>query len=94
MSQDLPPAGGELAREKRWARIHLAPVLQAEEDRDMVRRVWAGERREEMLMKDVKDWKFGSVYHTDRFVRPTFVPTPSQLTPGLPPQVIQKIEDQ
>jgi hypothetical protein len=28
----------ELAREKMWSRIHLIPVLQAEEDRDLVRR--------------------------------------------------------
>ena len=29
----------ELAREKTWARIHLVPLLEAEHDRDMVRRL-------------------------------------------------------
>ncbi|KAK6505279.1 hypothetical protein TWF481_007188 [Arthrobotrys musiformis] len=82
----------ELLREKRWARIHLTPVMQAEEDRDMVRRVWAGERREELLMQDVKDWKFGSVYNSNRFVRPTFVPTPSQITAGRPPHVVREAD--
>ncbi|KAJ6260381.1 hypothetical protein Dda_4607 [Drechslerella dactyloides] len=134
--RNLPPRGfrpafyifatfavcSELLREKRWARIHLVPVLQAEEDRDMVRRVWAGERREELLMKDVKGWKLGSVYHSDRcispnpqsialniamasntsnieyeyyrFVKPSFVPTPAQITPGLPPHYVPEQEQE
>lgn len=56
-----------MAREKLWARIHLIPVMQAETDRDLVRRVWAGEKREEALMKNEKDWKLGSVYNSDRY---------------------------
>lgn len=42
--------------------------MQAETDRDLVRRVWAADEREKVLMKDVKGWKMGSVYHSDRFV--------------------------
>ncbi|EEP82732.1 conserved hypothetical protein [Uncinocarpus reesii 1704] len=51
----------ELAREKTWARIHLIPVLQAEEDRDQVRRHWADKAREKELMgSEMK------VYNSDR----------------------------
>ena len=53
----------ELAREKMWSRIHLIPLLQAEEDRDLVRRQWADQARErELLGKETK------VYHSDRWV--------------------------
>ena len=53
----------ELAREKLWARIHLIPLLQAEEDRDQIRRHWADKEREkELLGAEVK------VYHSDRYV--------------------------
>lgn len=44
-----------------WARINLIPLLQAEEDRDQVRRYWADQAREkELLGENVK------VYNTDR----------------------------
>ncbi|TQN64755.1 NADH dehydrogenase [ubiquinone] 1 alpha subcomplex subunit 13, partial [Colletotrichum shisoi] len=50
----------ELAREKMWARIHLIPLLQAEEDRDQVRRWYADQSREkELLGENTK------VYHSD-----------------------------
>ena len=53
----------ELAREKMWARIHLIPLLQAEEDRDQVRRYWAQQAREKELMGvETK------VYNSDRCV--------------------------
>ena len=53
----------ELAREKMWSRIHLIPMLQAEEDRDLVRRTWADKARErELLGGETK------VYHSDRWV--------------------------
>lgn len=42
-------------------------MLQAEADRDQVRRHLAAEEREKFLMKDNPDWKFGSVYHSDRY---------------------------
>ena len=53
----------ELAREKMWARINLIPLLQAEEDRDQVRRYWADQAREkELLGENTK------VYNNERFV--------------------------
>ncbi|KAI5793821.1 GRIM-19 [Peziza echinospora] len=68
----------ELSREKQWSRIHLIPLLTAEKDRDLVRRTLANEDRERFLMKDVKGWKVGSVYNTDKFVKPTYVITPAE----------------
>lgn len=51
----------ELAREKIWSRLHLTPLLQAEEDRDQVRRHYADKAREkELLGTDAK------VYNSDR----------------------------
>ncbi|OCL08413.1 hypothetical protein AOQ84DRAFT_340351 [Glonium stellatum] len=65
----------ELAREKMWSRIHLIPVLQAEEDRDQVRRYLADKAREkELLGSETK------VYNSDRFVRPTYAVTPDKET--------------
>ncbi|KAJ5830569.1 uncharacterized protein N7525_008822, partial [Penicillium rubens] len=65
----------ELAREKMWSRLHLTPLLQAEEDRDQVRRHYADKAREkELLGTDAK------VYNSDRFIRPTFAYTPANLT--------------
>lgn len=56
----------ELAREKMWARINLIPLLQAEEDRDQVRRYWADQKREkELLGENTK------VYHNERYVAPS-----------------------
>ena len=50
-----------------WGRIHLIPLLQAEEDRDLVRRTWADKARErELLGKETK------VYHSDRWVLVSF----------------------
>merc|ERR1712169_11278 len=40
----------ELRREKVWSRIYLTPLLQAEEDRDQVRRYWADQAREKELL--------------------------------------------
>ncbi|RSL59676.1 hypothetical protein CEP54_007172 [Fusarium duplospermum] len=65
----------ELAREKMWARINLIPLLQAEEDRDQVRRYLADQKREKELLGDN-----AKVYHTDRFVRPTFAVVPPPTT--------------
>lgn len=58
-----------------WSRVHLIPLLQAEEDRDQVRRHWADKEREKELMGG----EF-RVYHSDRFVRPTYAVTPQHLT--------------
>ncbi|KAI9023369.1 GRIM-19, partial [Hyaloraphidium curvatum] len=46
----------ELRREKTWARIHLVPLLQAESDRDAVRREEAMRAREAEVMKSVEGW--------------------------------------
>ena len=52
-----------------WARIHLIPLLQAEADRDLVRRHWAEQAREKELMGiETK------VYHSDRWVLWPLVP--------------------
>lgn len=90
----------ELAREKMWSRLHILPLLQAEEDRDQARRFFADKARErELLGQETK------VYNSDRyvswniyfsgtstwrkawddtdwcrFIRPTFVYTPSKFT--------------
>lgn len=53
----------ELSREKVWSRIHLIPVLQAEEDRDQVRRWHADQTREKELLGENT-----RVYHSDRYV--------------------------
>lgn len=46
-----------------WARIHLTPLLQAEEDRDQVRRFWADQAREKELLGENRQ-----VYNTDKYV--------------------------
>ncbi|KAL2163768.1 hypothetical protein VTH06DRAFT_5827, partial [Thermothelomyces fergusii] len=47
----------------------------AEEDRDQVRRHLADQAREKALLgENIK------VYHSDRFVRPTFAVTPANVT--------------
>ncbi|KAJ3299976.1 hypothetical protein HK104_005469 [Borealophlyctis nickersoniae] len=46
----------ELRREKVWNRIHLIPLLQAETDRDHVRRLEAAKKREAEVMKNVPGW--------------------------------------
>jgi hypothetical protein len=46
-----------------WARIHLTPLLQAEEDRDMVRKYWADQDREKQLLGTNT-----KVYNSDRYV--------------------------
>ena len=53
----------ELAREKMWSRIHLIPLLQAEEDRDLVRRTLASKAMEKELLGAETD-----IYHSGRYV--------------------------
>ena len=53
----------ELAREKMWSRIHLIPLLTAEEDRDLVRRHYADQAREKALLGSET-----SPYNADRYV--------------------------
>ncbi|KAI9618876.1 hypothetical protein H4Q26_012130 [Puccinia striiformis f. sp. tritici PST-130] len=55
----------ELKRENMWSRIHLVPILTAENDRDQFRRNRAQLDREREIMKDDPDWVVGqSVYNT------------------------------
>lgn len=54
-----------------WARIHLIPLLQAEEDRDQVRRHWADKEREKELLGGER-----KVYNSDRYV---FIHVPQSL---------------
>ncbi|KAJ3226634.1 hypothetical protein HK099_004515 [Clydaea vesicula] len=96
----------ELSREKAWARIHLVPLLQAETDRDIVRRLEAAKKREQVIIDNqaptVKEQRnfqaldlkaktpgvgrYGGydpkqaqpVYHTDRYVAPTFLLLPKE----------------
>lgn len=59
-----------------WARIHLAPLLQAEEDRDQVRRFWADQAREKELLGENRQ-----VYHTDKYVTdPVGIRSPSVMS--------------
>lgn len=53
----------EMAREKMWSRIHLIPLLQAEEDRDQVRRYYADLAREKELLGSQS-----AAYNSDRYV--------------------------
>jgi hypothetical protein len=70
--RELIELHSELAREKMWSRINLIPLLQAEEDRDLVRRHLADQAREKQLLGDnIK------VYNTDRYVRPTYAVVPT-----------------
>lgn len=84
----------EYGREKMWARIHLMPLLQAETDRDQVRRHYADKARAKELLGD-NDIQ---VYYTDkydqmnlrfeaklmvfRFIKPTYGVVPSKGGPG------------
>ncbi|KAJ3100778.1 hypothetical protein HDU97_001949 [Phlyctochytrium planicorne] len=47
----------ELRREKAWSRISLVPLLQAETDRDLVRRLESVRGQEAEIMKNVEGWK-------------------------------------
>ena len=55
----------ELSREKMWSRIYLTPLLQAEEDRDQVRRYYADLAREQELLGSQS-----KPYNSDRYVSP------------------------
>lgn len=48
-----------------WSRIHLIPLLTAEEDRDLVRRHYADQAREKELLGSQT-----SPYNSDRYVVP------------------------
>jgi hypothetical protein len=52
-----------------WARIHLMPMLQAEADRDQVRRLIADKERAKELLGDQDTM----VYFSDRYVERTLL---------------------
>lgn len=63
----------EADREKMWGRIYLTPFLQAENDREMVRRRDAALKEEQDIMQDVPGWEVGkSVYHGERQTAPRY----------------------
>ncbi|KAA8916011.1 hypothetical protein TRICI_001826 [Trichomonascus ciferrii] len=67
----------ELARERAWSRIYLQPVLEAEADRDAVRRHFSALAKEKEIMKDVEGWDpEESVYNDKKFRRPTYISLP------------------
>jgi hypothetical protein len=68
----------ELAREKMWSRIYLIPVLQAEEDRDLVRRYYADKAREKALLGSET-----SVYNSDRCVKITLLTSDGDVLDGM-----------
>ncbi|KAK7206879.1 GRIM-19 protein [Myxozyma melibiosi] len=64
----------EYSREKAWARLSLLPLLQAEADRDYVRRITALTKREQELMKDHPDWADNKpVFNDGRSRFPSYV---------------------
>ncbi|KAF5101061.1 hypothetical protein D0Z03_000686 [Geotrichum reessii] len=70
----------ELYREKVWARLYLQPVLQAEADRDAVRRHYAQIARETEIMKDVPGFDAtASVYNDKKFRKPSVIGLPKDL---------------
>ncbi|KAJ3136156.1 hypothetical protein HK100_002031 [Physocladia obscura] len=46
----------EIRREKAWTRISLVPLLQAETDRDVVRRLASARAKESSIMQEKHDW--------------------------------------
>jgi len=74
----------ELAREKMWSRIHIMPLLQAEEDRDQVRRMYADKAREKQLLGSET-----GVMNSDRYV---CYPVTGQKREGKAPQPEEAME--
>jgi len=61
----------ENRKEQLNARLALLPLLQAEQDRRVLRAMKAFEEEEAQIMKDVPDWKVGeSVYNTEKWIPP------------------------
>ncbi|CAB4006479.1 Hypothetical predicted protein [Paramuricea clavata] len=60
-----------LKMERQEAKVSLIPLIQAEQDRNMIRQMKENMETEEAIMKHVKGWKVGeSVYHNERWVTP------------------------
>lgn len=82
----------ELKRENMWSRIHLVPILMAENDRDLYRRDRARIEREKEIMKDEPNWVVGqSVYNSKLRAFAPFLnalhPSPSLLTGFFPARI-------
>ncbi|XP_065670988.1 NADH dehydrogenase [ubiquinone] 1 alpha subcomplex subunit 13-like [Hydra vulgaris] len=61
----------ELGKEKMNARLSILPVLLAEQDRGILRRLKENFEAEKIIMKDVEGWEPGkNIYYTDKWVRP------------------------
>ncbi|ODV97007.1 hypothetical protein PACTADRAFT_48787 [Pachysolen tannophilus NRRL Y-2460] len=60
----------ELKREKLWSRIYLLPLLQAEQDRNVVRRTFAYYKKEGEIMKNVPWWEVKSTYNSKDVFHP------------------------
>lgn len=59
--QEYRSPSSELKREQAWSRIHLVPLILAEQDRDAYRRNQAALAREKEIMKDVPNWEVSTV---------------------------------
>lgn len=67
----------ELYREKVWSRFHIQPLLQAEADRDELRRVTSLRKAEQEVMSDVADFDAeASVYNDGKYHKPTLTSFP------------------
>ncbi|BFZ54236.1 NADH dehydrogenase 1 alpha subcomplex subunit 13 ndufa13/GRIM19 [Savitreella phatthalungensis] len=66
----------ELQRENVWSRLHLTPILQAETDRDNVRRRLASQAREKKIMENVPGWDETASVYNNRHVQSTFALVP------------------
>lgn len=67
----------ELTREKTWSRFYLQPLLEAESDRDYVRRYNNLRNNEQEIMSEVPDFDaHKSVYNEDKFHKPAVVAYP------------------
>lgn len=61
----------ELQREQAWSRIYLQPVLEAEQDRDLVRRYFSQLEKDKKLIGEDASHDF---YNFKRFQAPTYAP--------------------
>lgn len=60
-----------LRKEQQEAKVALMPLIQAEQDRIMIRQMKENMKTEEAIMKHVKGWKAGEVcYNTQRWITP------------------------
>lgn len=67
----------ELTREQTWSRFYLQPLLEAEADRDYLRRYISLKNQETEIMSSVPDFDANkSVYNEDKFHKPSLVAFP------------------